>query len=103
MFSRIKKDFDEAIEKIKWFSSLLSERVRIEITIFKLLYKSEELKKRRDELMKKIGEEVYEMRGKEKNIYANQEVINAIKELETLEPEIRETIERASEISKIVA
>ena len=53
--------------------------------------------------MKKIGEEVYEMRGKEKNIYANQEVMNAIKELETLEPEIRETIERASEISKIVA
>jgi seryl-tRNA synthetase len=103
MFSRIKKDFDEGIEKIKWFSSLLSERVRIEITVFKLLYTSEELKKRRDELMRKIGEEVYAMRGKEKNIYANKEVIDAIKELETLEPEIKETIERASEISKIVA
>lgn len=103
MFSRIKKDFDEAIEKIKWFASLLSERVRIEIMVFKLLYKSEELKKRRDELMRKIGEEVYELREKEKNIYANKKVIDAIRELKTIEPEIKETIESASEISKIVS
>lgn len=103
MFSRIKRDFDSAIEKIKWFASLFSERVRIEIAVFKLLYKSEELRKRRDELMREIGEEVYEMRGKEKNIYANTEVRNAIKELETLEPEIKETVEKASEISKIGA
>ncbi|BCB96891.1 hypothetical protein JZK55_18130 [Dissulfurispira thermophila] len=103
MFNRVKKDFDEAIEKIKWFASLLSERIRVEITVFKLLYKSEELKKRRDELMRKIGEEVYAMRGKDKNIYANKEVIVAIKELETLQPEIQETIEKASEISRIVA
>lgn len=103
MFSKIKKDLDEAIEKIKWFASLLSERIRVEIMIFKLLYKSEELKKQRDELMKKIGKVVYEMRGKEKNIYASKEVMDAIKELETLEPEIKETIEKASEISKIVA
>lgn len=103
MYAKIKKDFDEGIGKLKWFASLLSERVRVEITVFKLLYKSEELKKRRDELMQKIGEEVYEHRGKEKNIYANKEVVSAIKELEALEPEIKETVEKASEISKIVA
>lgn len=103
MFSRIKRDLEEGIEKIKWFASLLSERVRVEITVFKLLYKSEELKKRRNELLIKIGEEVYAMRGKEKNIYANKEVTDAIQALESLEPEIKETAERASEISKIAA
>lgn len=103
MFSRIKKDFDEAIARIKWFASLLSERVRIEITVFKLMYKSEELKKQRDELLKKIGEEVYEMRGANKNIYASKEVTTAIKELEKIDPEIKETLEKASEISKITA
>ncbi|MBI3592052.1 MAG: hypothetical protein HY099_00950 [Nitrospirae bacterium] len=103
MFSRIKKDFENGIEKIRWFASLFSERVRIEITIFKLLYKSEELKKQRDGLLKKIGEEVYEMRVKGKNVYANSEVITAIKDLEAIEPEIKETLEKASEISKIVA
>ncbi|MCL4456236.1 MAG: hypothetical protein M1147_09835 [Nitrospirae bacterium] len=103
MYAKIKKDFDEGIGKIKWFASLLSERIRVEITVFKLLYKSEELKKRKDELMRKMGEEVYEHRGKEKNIYANKEIVSAIKELETLEPEIKETLEKASEISKIMA
>lgn len=103
MFDRIKKDFETAIEKIRWFASLFSERIRIEIEIFKLLYRSEELKKRRDELLKKIGEEVYEMRGKGRNVYADKEVADAVKELESLEPEIKETIEKASEISKIAA
>ncbi len=103
MISRVKKDFENGLKKVKWFSALLSERVRIEITIFKLLYKSEELKKKRDDLLRQIGEEVYETRGKEKNIYSNKEVIAAIKSLESIEPEIRETLEKAAEVSKIVA
>lgn len=102
MFSRLKKDIEEGVEKVKWFSSLLSERVRVEIVVFKLLYKSEELKRRRGDLLKQIGEEVYQLRNKDKNVYAQKEVAAAIKELELLEPEIRETTERASEISKIV-
>lgn len=103
MFSRVKKDLEGGIEKVKWFSSLLSERIRIEITIFKLLYKSEELKKQQDKLLREIGEKVYEMREESKNIYANKDVVSAIKELDALEPEIRETLEKASDISKIVA
>lgn len=101
MLGRIKRDFEEGVAKLKWFSSFLSERVRVEITVFRLLCKSEDLKKRRDELMRTIGEEVYALRGKDKNVFAQKEVAEAIHELERLEPEIRETIERASEISKI--
>ena len=103
MLTRVKKDFENGLQKVKWFSALLSERVRIEITIFKLLYKSEELKKNRDELLKKIGEEVYEMRGKEANVYSNKEVIASIKSIESIEPEIRETLDKAADISKIVS
>lgn len=103
MFSSIKKDIDEALRKIQWFSSLLSERLRIEIALFKLLYKSEELKKRRDELLRRIGEEAYQARGKDKNIYTNAAVVSAVRELELLEPEIRETLDQAAEISKLTA
>lgn len=103
MVSRVKRDLDNGIAKLKWFSSLLSERVRIEITIFKLLYKSEELKKQRDSLLRQIGEEVFEMRGKDKNVYSNKEVAHAVKELEALDPEIKETTEKASEISRLVS
>lgn len=103
MLSRIKKDFDEGVRKVRWFASLLSERLRIEIAIFKLLYKAEELKKRRDELLRQIGEEVYAMRGKDKNVYANAGVMSAVKELEQLEPEIQETIDRTAEISRLTS
>ena len=102
MFDRIKRDIDSAIEKIKWFSALLSDRLNVEIMVFQLLYKSEKLKKHRDELIRKIGEEVYKMRGKDKNIYSNKDVVEAIKELEMLESQIKENVEKASEISKII-
>lgn len=102
MLTRLKTDFENGLKKLKWFSALLSERVRVEITIFKLLYKSEELKKRRDEQLRKIGEEVYSMRGKETNVYSNKEVAASLKSIESIEPEIRETLEKASDISKII-
>jgi hypothetical protein len=103
VLSRVKKDFENGIKKLKWFATLLSERVRIEIAIFKLLYKSEELKKKRDELLRQIGEEVYEIRDKGKNVYSSKEVLAAIKSLEAIEPEIRETLEKASDFSKLDA
>ena len=103
MLGKVKKDFESGIKKVKWFATLLSERVRIEITIFKLLYKSEELKKKRDELLRQIGEEVYEMKDRGKNVFNNKEVLAAIKSLESIEPEIRETLEKASDLSKLDA
>jgi len=103
MLSRVKKDFESGIKKVKWFATLLSERVRIEIAIFKLLYKTEELKEKRDKLLRQIGEEVYEMRDRGKNVFSNKEVLAAIKSLESIEPEIRETLEKAADFSKLDA
>ena len=103
MIGRVKKDFESGIKKVKWFATLLSERVRIEIAIFKLLYKTEELKEKRDKLLRQIGEEVYEMRDRGKNVFSNKEVLAAIKSLESIEPEIRETLEKAADFSKLDA
>ncbi len=103
MLGRIKGDLEEGMKKIKWFASLLSERTRIEITVFKLLYQSEELRKQRDELLRRIGEEVVALKGKHTDIYTHQEILATLKELELLEPQIRETMEKASDISKMSA
>ncbi|NTU42871.1 MAG: hypothetical protein HGA78_07420 [Nitrospirales bacterium] len=103
MFGRLRKDLDEAVRQIKWFSSLFSERVRMEVIVFKLLYRSEELKKKRDELYRTIGQEVYEMKGRDKDPYSQKAVSDAIRELDALEPEISETIQKASEISRVVS
>ena len=103
MYTRIKNDLEQGLNKIKWFAGLLSDRVRIELTVFKLLYHSEELRKKRDLLLNKIGEEVYHMNKTEKGIHPSTEVLDAIKEIDALEPRIKEAVDKASEISRITS
>lgn len=102
MLKRLKDNFISGIEKIKWFSSLLSERIKIEYSVIKLLQQSEQLEKRKDELLKKIGNRVYEMKG-----YSNIQILkdsiisDALGEIERIDKEIESTKKRASEISNI--
>lgn len=103
MYTRIKQDIDTGLEKFRWFAALFSERLQIEISVFRLLYQSEEMKRRRNELLCRVGEEVYALRGKDKNVYADKEIAAALHEIERLEPEIQSTLQQASEISKIIA
>jgi seryl-tRNA synthetase len=100
MYSRIKNDLEDGIDKIRWFARLLSERVKIELAVFRLTYQSEELKKKRNTLLKSIGEEVYLMRKSEKGIHANREILDALREIESLDPKIKETDDKVSEISR---
>ena len=100
MYARIKNDFEDGVGKIKWFARLFSERVKIELAVFRLTCQSEELKKKRNLLLMKIGEEVYLMRKSEKGIHANRVITDALKEIEGLDPKIKETDEKVSEISR---
>jgi seryl-tRNA synthetase len=101
MYSKIKTDLDSGIEKVKWLARLLSERVRIEMEIVRLSWQSEELKKSRDTLLRSIGEEVYLMRKGERGIYADRRILELLSEIEALEPRLKETVERMSEINRL--
>lgn len=103
MYQRIRSDIEKAVESIRWFGSLLSERLKIELAVFKLMYRTEEIKKRKDELLKNIGAEVYAARGLDADIYHNPEVKSAIAELEAIDPQLTELSEKAQEISKAVS
>jgi hypothetical protein len=103
MYARIKSDIEEGFGKIGWFANLLSERVRIEIAVFRLTCQSEEMKKKRNALLRSVGEEVYRMRQSDKGIHANRQILDALKQIEALEPEIKETDEKVSEISRITS
>ena len=63
MLKNVYENFRKGIEKIKWFATLFSERMNIEIAIFKLLYQSDEMTKKRETLLKTIGERVVELKG----------------------------------------
>ncbi|MGD0886368.1 MAG: hypothetical protein ABSA46_16115 [Thermodesulfovibrionales bacterium] len=102
MWKRIKDNLDSGMGKIKWFSSLLNERIKIEISLMKLLYQSTEMEKKKTELAKTIGERVYELKnGPEKHVLRDPVILEALHNLETLDAEIEDVRKRASEISGI--
>lgn len=49
MWRRVKNNMDSGIEKIKWFSTVLSERMKIEFSVIKLLQEREKKDKDRAE------------------------------------------------------
>ena len=100
MWKKLKENFDRGIEKIKWFSMLLSDRIKIEYSVMKLLYQSEQMKKKRDELLKTIGERMYELKEHSDRFVLKDRVIaDALDELDKINTEIESTKKKASEIS----
>ena len=102
MWKRVKDGLDSGIEKVRWFSTLLNERAKVEISLFKLLHQLSEMEKKRAGLLKTIGEKVFELRNsREKQVLVDPIITQAIAELETLDTEIDEMRKRVSEIEKI--
>jgi ArsR family metal-binding transcriptional regulator len=102
MLKNVYENFRKGIEKIKWFATLFSERMNIEIAIFKLLYQSDEMSKKREALLKTIGERVVELKGhSEKNIFRDADIAGALEEIEKIDKNINDLKHKASEISKV--
>ena len=102
MLLRFKKSLDEGVGKVRWFSSLLTERLKVEMAVIKLFRESDGLEKKRRELIEGIGERVFELRGRrEMDILKDPEIKAALKELEPLEEELHELKEKVSEIGKV--
>lgn len=102
MWKRIKNNFDAGIERIKWFSSLLSERMKIEFSVIKLVSDKDKKEKDRAEKLRLIGERVFELREQhDKNVLKDKVITSAISEIEKLNSEIEDINEKVSEISKV--
>ncbi|MBM4145690.1 MAG: hypothetical protein FJ240_05365 [Nitrospira sp.] len=100
MIKRLRTNFDTGVEKIKWFSSILSDRLKIEFSLIKLLYQSDQLEKKRDELMKSIGSRVCELKeSSERSILKDRFIMDAMDEIAKIDSEIESTKKKASEIS----
>ena len=102
MLKNIYENLKNGIGKIKWFATLFSERINIEIAIFKLLHQSDEMTKKREVLLKKIGERVVELKGhSEKSIFRDSDIAGALEEIEKLDKNINDLKGKASEISRV--
>lgn len=101
MWKRVKNNLELGIEKIKWFSALLNERVKVEISLMGLLYQSAEMEKKKAELMRAIGERIFELRNSsEKNILRDPVILGVLNKLEGLDAELEEAKNKASELGR---
>ena len=104
MWKKVKDGLDSGVEKVKWFSTLLNERVKVEISLFRLLHQSSEMEKKRAGLLRTIGEKVFELRNStEKQILGDPVITQAMTDLTTLDAELDDLRKRAAEIEKIEA
>jgi uncharacterized protein YaaW (UPF0174 family) len=102
IMKKIIEDFRKGIEQIRWFASLFAERLKIEVAIFKLLYESDRMTKVREEMLRKIGERIMELKGhEEKNILRDSVIAEAVNEIEKLEKNIRDLKSKAGEIGRV--
>jgi ArsR family metal-binding transcriptional regulator len=102
MLKKIYENFKKGIAKIKWFATLFSERMNIEIAIFKLLYQSDEMAKKREAHLKTIGERVVAIKGHgEKSVYRDSVVVEALDEIEKIDKNIDDLRHKASDLGRV--
>ena len=102
MWKKIKNNFDAGIERIKWFSSILSERMKIEFSVIKLVSDRDKKEKERAEKLRLIGERVFELKEQhDKNVLKDKVIAGSISEIEKLDSEIEDIKKKVSEISKV--
>jgi seryl-tRNA synthetase len=99
MIVKIKRSFDEGLEKIRWLASLLSERIKVEVAVVKLLIQADGLERKRDELVRSIGERVFELRErKELDALRDPKIRQALAQMEEVDSELKELKDSVSRI-----
>lgn len=102
MLYRIKKSLEEGWGKLRWFTAILGERLKVEVAVIKLLRESAEVERNRDAIVREIGERVFELRAsRDISIYVDPKVIASLKELEEVDEELLELKRRATEIGEV--
>ena len=100
MFQKLRENFREGLYRLKWVATVLSGRLKLEIAVIKLLYRSDEMERSKDELLRAIGRRVYELRGSpDKNILRDRTVMTALEEIEKIEKNIDELKQKVSDMS----
>lgn len=102
MWKRVRNSLERGTEKIRWFSAFVSERLKIELLLFKLINQSSEIEKKRDAVLRAIGERVLELKNKsEKNIFKDPTIIELMDQLKMIDSEMENIRDKVLELSKI--
>lgn len=100
MIDTIKKDFIQGIKTIKFWATILSERVKIEINVIRIVGEINKLIEKRDELLKSIGQEICESSLTEIN-KENEKIISLMRKVKELDTEIEDKKKKLSDLEEM--
>lgn len=102
MIDNIKKSVASGLKRIKWIADFLAERIRVETSIAKLLYKKSKLEDNMDELYKNIGIRVLELKnlGRE-DVFKDFLIQQALSELKDMKESVQDYKKEADIVSKL--
>jgi hypothetical protein len=99
---RIKTWFIGGVQKLRWYASLLSERIHVELALIKLLNDIETVEKKKGDVVLRIGERVLEFKDSPNyDVLTDAEIKSLLHKVESLNEEIRSLKKKADELSKL--
>jgi len=79
---------------------MFSDRLKIELSVMKLLYESVRMEKKKDVIMKTIGKRIWELKGQpERNVLKDTIIMDALSEIEQINSDIDAAKKKVSDIS----
>lgn len=99
MINSIKKDFLRGLKTIKFWTEIISERIKIEINVIKITAEINTLAEKRDEFLREIGKEVCE--NSKTDTGENQKITTLIRKVRELEAEIEDKRKKLTELEEI--
>jgi nickel-dependent lactate racemase len=101
MLEIIKKDILQGLKILNFWTKTISERVKVEINILRVLSEIHKLTEKRDEILKKLGQETYQSWESFTNLQENEKILIFIRELKEVEKEIEEKKKKLSDLGDV--
>lgn len=102
MWIRIKNSLNSGIKRLKFLSSIIAERLKIELSVIRLLDEQNDKQKEIAEKMRIIGQRVFELKGSaEKDVFKDKTINETIAGIEKLNADIEDIKNKVSTISSI--
>lgn len=102
MWERIKKSLNEGVKVVRWIAAFLAERTKAEASVAKLLYESNKLERKIDDLYRDIGRRMLVLReNKETAVFEDFIVQQAAAEIKSLQAQVDENRGKAKTLNKL--
>lgn len=101
MIETIKRDFLQGLKTFKFWASVFSERVKVEINVIKLIGELNRLSEKRDALLKMVGKEIYDSWGTLIDMKDNEKFADLIKQIREVEIEIEDRKRKLNELQDV--